>query len=469
MAPASPPPSRPINDGSAFDPETGKLFRFDAGEPSSIEVMRLWPDPRAWRRLDGGFWRGWRPLIDLGEPARASRRRGRPLRRRWLQNLGSALERIPAAMRDRITPLPCPSHWRSLSMLARVPGADDLFDSNLALAVALAHPHCFRSPVRRPIDLARRLVRRRRVDALDWLGFPARRSTERILRRFHPDSINIGSLQSVRSLLRREPRTLQHLPALHWPLLHVLTNPRVRRRVQPRLLIELARLPPARAWRIANALQDIDVLLEQLERGAGPTLRELAQVDPVRDELLLARERLGGLRLVVRGLPPPPFERVRLDDLVIEPVRHVEQLAWLGAELRNCLEDPNQGYAASIGAGDGYLYSMKWGRGRKGALYLERGRLPESSWSVSDLKASCNKPAPPRVAEAVQAWLGDAHRKAGPWTLRYPSTVCWEPVPAVALARRRVPEPPDLRQLTLPLSWGGPDVPSFHPEAPAPF
>ncbi len=87
------PPTRPINDGRAFDSSSGKLFRFQGTDAALIEVMRLWPEPRAWRRYDGGPWRGDRPQIDLAE-ARL-RGRVRPLTRRWRSNLRLAADRIP--------------------------------------------------------------------------------------------------------------------------------------------------------------------------------------------------------------------------------------------------------------------------------------------------------------------------------------------------------------------------------------
>ncbi len=448
------PPTRPINDGSAFDSSSGKLFRFQGTDAALIEVMRLWPEPRAWRRYDGGPWRGDRPQIDLAE-ARL-RGRVRPLTRRWRSNLRLAADRIPDEVRAIVASLSYRSQWRALSMMARVPGATDLFASNPALGVALAFPECFGRPVRRPLDAARRLVRRRRVEAMEWLGLPARRSAERVLRRLAPQDATPGAVRTVGVLLREQPRTLAHLPALHAPLLRLLGGAAPRLVLSPRLLYEIAALPAARAWPATATVDDVWVLREQLGHREPLRLRSRRHADAVRAELLEARQAVGALRSVVETFPPPPFPAGQRDEVVFEPVVRPEQLGYLGERLANCLADPSQPYARLVGQGNSYVYSLRYGADRRPRAVLHLARSGSGGrWTVSDLRAACNQPPPPGVERTVRAWLKDGQMVDGPWVVRHPSTLRWRKVWDVGIDRPDRRRPTDPNQLLLPLDWGG--------------
>lgn len=430
---ASAPSVRPVNEGSAFAPESGKLYRFEAGAHPVIEVMRLWPDPRAWRRYAGGGWRGHRPEIDL-RPG-PTRGRMRPLVRTWRRNLALAVERVPDDVVRVVAPLPVFLRWRALSLVARVEGALELFESNPALGAALAYPAAFGRPVQRPLRVARRLVARRRVHVLEWLGLPATRSAERVLRRLPAQDINCRSLELVGRLLREGSRVLHHMPRLHAPLLRILAEGSSRKQVSGALVRALADAPRSDIDRVARQIKWIGVIQDDLRVEVRPTLRTEPQVARLYASLWGRRRRESRFRWTIESFPPPPFPVAALERFRLVPSTRPQELAQLGAVLDNCLGGVPS-YPHGVAAGHSYVYSVQdplVGR-PLAALHLHRKLDAGTPWEVLELLGPSNAPVAEATAVAVGAWLEEAQSVPGEWSVVHPSTITRREVPEASEA-----------------------------------
>lgn len=109
--------------------------------------------------------------------------------------------------------------WHLVNLWIRVPQGRELFDEIPALAMALASAPCIRDrPEPNLFRSLRRLVRQKRTNILEWLGFPARKSTLKILARMTPSAITVPSLIGLKRLLVEVRLPPQHLLALEAPI-----------------------------------------------------------------------------------------------------------------------------------------------------------------------------------------------------------------------------------------------------------
>ncbi len=417
--------TRPVTDGSAFSTETGKLFLFDSTGPSSIEVIRMWPDPRAWRRLGNGPWRGSRPEIDL--TLRPPPTRGRPRWRREAANIRAATERVPEEVRRLIAPLPTHFQWRTLSFAARVDGGLELLASNPTLAAALAHPMAFGLKVNRPLRAARRKVRRKRAHIVEWLGLPPKRSVERLLRRIPPEDIGGDTLIHLRACVGMH--VLSHAPRLDRELLRLLARQGETTTLSPALILELSRLSRAdlptvmtRIWRVRR--------LSYLLRDRHPqVLRSVNQVRRVERDLQRRYDqnergvpRPTPLNALDITFPPPPFAAADCGPVSLTPASSTAELRHIGKTLKNCLDGGVNHYGLRIARGASAVFAVeeKSTGALIGALHLQRNGGEGARWATAELRGPRNEPLPSERESLIESWLEASQASPGDWTARHP-------------------------------------------------
>jgi hypothetical protein len=453
-------PRPPINDGSAYDPSTGKLRRFVSAGAGVIEVVRYWPEPRAWLRIGEGAWRGESPYLDLVDAEAAPSRAGRPRTRRFRANLRAAVSTIPEPVRAILRTLPPRVQWRCLSLFARADGALELAASNPALAVALACSRELGVRVKRPLRSARALLRRRRRDIAGWLGFPPTAAAVRVLSRLPPGDCDPSHLLHLRALLSAEPRTVLHLRALNAGVLQLLGHPRLRPLIAPSLVEACAAMTRSRAQRLAQRIEAIESNAGFLGRGGDlPLLRSARDVHRLSRELDRARRVRGARRRVFAPFPPAPFPDGALgpSGVTVEAIRGHDELVSAGREDHNCLADPTC-YPVRIAEGLDALYRVRWEEDavpQRALLRLSRPLVAGAFWHILELFAPCNQVVTPWVREALQAWVDEGHRTGTEWRIVHPPSVRW--IDDHPWDRPRAPrEEPDPRQLLLPLPGPGP-------------
>lgn len=407
--------TRPFHRGWVLKDD--KLLMF---EDTRVTVLRAWPDPRAWLRSAGQPWRGCRP----GEPllwrigaATHPRFVERGIRRAGQLDDGDTLARLRAgltlrsqAARDFLALFPervlslagaLPErHWHLLALLARVPGADELAEGNLALAHAVASSWAFRSrPEPQPYRTARRIVQLRRPQIAEWLGFPARPAVVRVLAKVRPSALTVRGLHYLRRTLCSEPipKALLHLPSLDRCVLRIVTDPQLVAHVTHTFL-EDANGDPAESGleRLAYLLDDTLRMAGELGQRVGP-LRSVKALRRVHDELaerpnLRANEELASI-----AIPPPP---VAGTDAIVPLVSGAELLAE-GREMHHCVAS----YIRRVAAGQVYVYRV---------LAPERATLSLRSdrdgWELEQIQGLANAPVEHETVLQVEAWLASMRR-----------------------------------------------------------
>ena len=125
------------NSGSAFCPESGKLFEFWQGGPGDscgeIIVTRFWPDPRCWRKAlrrlpdgsvvtEGWTGRGHCAVVELRPmpgPMTRAKAGSMYMRRDWNRN--RALCQAPEDVLDALGKIRSECRWALLNLLDRAP------------------------------------------------------------------------------------------------------------------------------------------------------------------------------------------------------------------------------------------------------------------------------------------------------------------------------------------------------------
>lgn len=394
-----------------------KLLMF---EDSRVTVLRAWPDPRAWLRTDGQPWRGCRP----GEPIlwrigaathprfveRSICRAGQLDDSDTLGRLRTGLTLRSQAARDflahfpeRVLALagaPPERHWHLITLLARVPGADELAEGNLALAHAMASSWVFRPRSEsQPFRSARRVVRRRRPQIAEWLGFPARPAVVRVLAKVRPSALTVRGLLYLRRTLCSEPipKALLHLPSLDRCALRIVTDPQLVSHVTHSFLDD-ANSDPTEAGleRVAYMLDDILRMAGELGQRLGP-LRSVSELRRVHDELAESLNRSANEELASTIIPPPPVAGT--DEIV--PLASAAEILVEGREMHHCVAS----YIRRVAAGQVYVYRV---------LAPERATLSLRSdrdgWELDQLQGPGNAAVQHETVQQVQAWLARVRR-----------------------------------------------------------
>ncbi len=420
--------TRPFRRGWVLKDD--KLLMF---EDSRVTVLRAWPDPRAWLRADGQPWRGCRP----GEPilwrigaATHPRFVERSMRRvRLLEGVGEgaeALGRLRAgltlrsqAARDFLVRFPervlslagaLPErHWHLITLLARVPGADELAEGNLALAHAMASSWVFRPrPESQPFRSARRVVRRRRPQIAEWLGFPARPTVVRVLAKVRPSAVTVRGLLYLRRTLCAEPipKALLHLPSLDRCVLRIATDPQLVSHVTHTFLDDVGSDPTeAGLERLAYMLDDTVRMAGELGQRFGP-MRSVTELRRLHDELAETLNRSESEELASMVIPPPP---VAGTDAIVPLVSAAEILAE-GREMHHCVAS----YIRRVAAGQVYVYRVL--APERATLSLRSDR---DNWELEQIHGPANAPVEHETLLRVQAWLASMRQvTSDPWRIR---------------------------------------------------
>lgn len=405
-------------NGTVFHEESRKLYIFRS---ESIEVMRAWPNPIAWkkthsyprwvyfrpeytfpsgkleskiRRLSAAYEIRGQLLLPFFKPKEEVERIIELNWVRWFTTVPMEIRNILSRFRDR--------QWYLLVLLARCgPAAMDLVRSNPALAYALASNWVFhKPPVKKPLRSVRALlnVGKNQRDILAWLGFPHRESHRKLLMKINPIALTITSLLYLRKSMEDEctMKALRHLDQLNTGVIRIATDPHLLSHVTPTFLQEISALKKEnRNAKTAHVLMDSIRMFQCImpEYRKFPMVRSLGKLNEIHESLL------HDLKLVIKGgvinipFPKPPVEGTEH----IIPITNSRDLVEEGRIQKNCVAS----YLEDIII-DRSVYIYRVLSPERCTLSLER---KDTGLVIDQLKQSCNKPASFQTHQQVRKWL----------------------------------------------------------------
>ena len=360
----------------------GKLFEFSMAQ---VLVMAPWPDPRAWVKTSGIGFRVTRKHADdffchalfpkdhlpprptilpsgqrLLFPEDDFISFGDQVARYYERRRAPYFDAIPDEVRNDLLRYSA-RRWHLFSLFAHCPGALDLSRSNPGLCFALASNWVFHRPaVKQPVRAARALVMRKQKQILEWLGFPGTETARRILAKIMPKALWVSSLLYLRDTLR-DPEVLKylaHLDQINAAGLRLVTDPRLRARITPRLLADVVNDPEQNVLKppVIDTFFDTLRMAEMLEGGhCPPRFSSLRRLLEVHNDLLrrLPARRLMELWQGDAGpiqFPPPPFAGTKQ----IQPIMTPDDLYREGEDMQHCVGI----YARGVAEGRYYVYRV---------------------------------------------------------------------------------------------------------------
>lgn len=406
--------------GKIFKAETGKLYIF---RPSSIEVYKMWPDLRAWKKdIKNPNWRSIRPHIKLPhgdiekevneiintladvEPivdifdcssTDLNQQKSHAAFLQWVRC-------IPEDIRDIVRPFP-ERHWHLLSFLSACgQKAVNLTKSNPALAFMLASNWLFHTPaVKKPLRSARSLLKKKQRDILPWLGFPPTNQVRNILMKIPHASIHPNALSQLRDMInnpdsKRILKILSHLPRVNTGVIYVLSEKSVYSNLTPESLIEIAsnRLEDdiPYCYRIfVNAMKYIRFLNSFGENlTANYTKSQDWNFPKILKEHFLQKAEKQNLEFQD---PPVP------GDKIIVPITNVCDLKKEGDHQKNCVFN----FLPQI-LTDKNLYAYKVLGNERCTLVLTKYEY-DQVWQLHELRAINNTAPGKNTVKIVEKWL----------------------------------------------------------------
>lgn len=362
--------------------KNGKLYAF---EPSSVLVMRMWPDMLAWRKTKTKPWAATRRHADerltrdFLEPGLMERyallrtQYGGPIR--WedcfdrmkldfaaalpaVQTIPDRERAIAASFSDR--------RWHLLAMMARCPGATDLLEANPALGFALANSWVLKDPPpTQPMRAARALLRRSQGNIQAWLNLPGTERVRRILRKVDRAALSGRMLPLIqRALWRPEVQNiLAHLPVINSAVIRFLTDPDCVGMLTPRFLLDV--LERSIAFHVNGApmnhhacglWRDAIRMARTMSSTRPAELRSMQHLQRWHDGLVRDYNRYTrGLGLDgAAQLSDVPYRPPFAETFGIQPLLNFNYLCQEGREMHHCVAS----YHSQIVAGQYFVYRV---------------------------------------------------------------------------------------------------------------
>jgi hypothetical protein len=242
--------------------KNSKLYSFSKSE---VIVLRSWPDPQGYVKTETHGWQSRRSDSDrlfsdsVRQHVAVSKKSyscdiSDNLRdtdyRAWRKNMDASVLASYAAMIPpqvlRQVRRYSVRRWHMLCLFARCPASLDLSKTNPALAFMLANSWVFHKPKpTKPMRTARRLLKKRYIDILRYIGFPATQLSLDVLSRIPSSSLSVIGLLRLRSALKRvydNPFTSQLLAKsvrVNVGVINTLSNHWINWHVSSNLLSEI--------------------------------------------------------------------------------------------------------------------------------------------------------------------------------------------------------------------------------------
>jgi hypothetical protein len=283
-----------------------------------------------------------------------------------------------------------------------VPGAFELFASNPGLGLLLAHCGKFRRGLAEPWHEARKRIKDPRRSILGWLGFPASKSSVRVVAKIDVQRISVEHCLELRDLLYQEKTacTLRHLPALCDGVIDILAKPRLRHLVTHAMLEELCYRNDDDV--ISSLIGQILIRAEQ-HRIRLRLFTDCARVEKIAEQLEEMEDRLkpewhqhyNDIEFPAPPIPVPIYSQP--PGMHIEPIRSPRELFQEATAQHNCLFVHLQ----KVAAGDVAIYRIL--KPERASVMLRRSG--NESWDLTEFLAARNRPVKRETIWVVCAYL----------------------------------------------------------------
>ena len=398
-------------------------------EPSGTALRIRWQGaPIAQERDYKGVWRECWPAEKLIYPvlgADAKANLSEAARTRYAAHEDFRMS-VPERFAKRVECFPS-FQWNLLLLMNAVAKGDELAQSNLVLAYALANNHELRlKPDQTALPLALFHCQYKQREILDWLGFPGTEAMVRIFQKIEPGAVTPQRLRMFRNTLKRRPSAIQklsHLPRIKGQVFDIFIDSGCLGLVAPRLLAEISAPDSEPSISVADALSHMQVLQHEMKVPARTALfhtldklsayaervdrdyvafqeerqRRAAELRAQREahrQHRVQRRKQQGQKLNKSDWPPPPLP----GNAMITPLTSMEALYREGAEQNNCVAS----YWGQIVKGNVYIYSVRLGFER---ATLSIRRIHGNAWRVSTLLGRGNKLVSGEMRAYVKRWI----------------------------------------------------------------
>lgn len=409
--------------GDVFADRTLRLVR-DTTE------MRLsaWPTPTAFRRLGRESpWESFIPEFRVIHPYRPAKKPSAasrasdpqlafdffdgtfdpnpPIRLTPAQMTRKAFDAFRFSMPKPVSAVLEPfrtNQWPLLFLLRYDEGAQELAESNPALAFALAQKlRCDRELIE-----AMQCTRMRQRDLLEILELPSTPKAVNLFRKIAPSSVNGDNWEGLLEVLRQELSSakplLSHLSAINSGVIEILMNPSASRAVSRNLLEEVAidRSENHRG-RIVHLITSTLEMQEELRVSGGTrSFSNVSRLREVHAEVTeqyrrRIRQLIDANRHETNRFRCPPFPGIPGK---IEPLTSAEALVNEGEEQGNCVAS----YAPRVREGTTFIYRVL--HPERATLSIVRNSTP-GDWRIGELESKYNTDVRPETEDFVASWL----------------------------------------------------------------
>ena len=314
------------------------------------------------------------------------------------------LQHIPVEVQDVVASVHVGS-WALYRLLHSAPAALELCatDDGLRVAYVLSQAHGLLpadSPSRRrSLDVARRLLPRKRREILGRFGLPPTTATLHLLSKIPLAQLSGPLLVELRTLLHDEAlrQRLSHLPVVSRSVVATLSSP-WGWRVSPAFLLELALHDDVEPGAVAILLRDANALAAQLDRVV-PVCHSRAQLEAIHDDLVERARKV--LTLSSVPLPTQPSRLLPNETDWVQPLPTMLALVDEGAQMHHCLGTLVD-HRSLAEEGRFCAFRLHWPT----RLTLALARHHTGRWQIYDLKGFANAPAPDEAWQWAREFLG---------------------------------------------------------------
>jgi len=358
-----------------------------AAKPSAKKIAN--PAPPTGGQMEFGLW-------DAGAPvptSKPSEPKPMPLAEQRRKAFDSFRFSLPKEIAKVLEPFR--SHqWPLLVLLAHDKRVLDIATSNPVLIYAVAD--WYADYPRSRLDFGRMPQR----DLLKLLKLPDSAAVVKLIRKIPPESLDQRLWPVLLNALRHpdgaSSKLLSHVSALNLGVMELILTPQICGALTPALLEEVA-LDPKQKYRgsVARMIGDIMAMREELADVRPLTgIKSVGRIRQLHAEIAEDFQKLVKMRRDLGLLPQPPIPGIKGK---IIPLQTQAELVAEGREQKNCVAT----YGAAVADKKCYIYRVLF----PGRATLCIRPQTDGNWGISQIEASCNRPADVATREFVQQWL----------------------------------------------------------------
>lgn len=319
------------------------------------------------------------------------------------------LSGIPKLIREKLA-FVYDRRWQLLNLFARCPGSLELYESNPAMAFALANNLVFHKPaVSQPYRAARSLIGQKQIKLAEWMRFPASKRGVRILSKITPGSLSAKSLYFFREAIHDPAvsKLLSHLERINSFVIILVNFQEIRSSLTFNLLHEVSNISKDN-WNsiipnssflhstteacgvLTGLIIDIKSMRETLGTHQGnqpyPKFRKLSDIYDYHDQLVIPVNRVESENI---SFGPPPY----LGTANLLPIENSNELEIEGRLMNHCVAS----YKEMVMAKQYYVFRVV--QPIRATMGIRKA--PGGRWIVDQIKGRWNTVIDPYIEKQI--------------------------------------------------------------------